>query len=102
MKTLAALVNAVTLTAVLVILALPARAQSPCAPRDYILTQFAQRHHERPVGMGLAANGATLELLVSQDGSTWTLIATGPRGVTCIAATGTDWEPVQPKYGEPG
>lgn len=102
MKALVILVNAVTLAAVLVILALPARAQSPCAPRDYILTQFAQRHHERPAAAGLAANGAVLELLVSKDGSTWTLIATGPNGITCIAATGTDWASREPKYGERG
>lgn len=102
MKALAALVNAVTLAAVFVILALPVRAQGLCAPRDYILTEFAQRHHERPVAAGLAANGAVLELLMSKDGSTWTLIATGPNGITCIAATGTDWSPREPKYGEQG
>jgi hypothetical protein len=90
--------------AILVILVLPrtADAQGVCAPRDKVLAQFAQQYGERPVSRALASNGAVLEVLASKDGSTWTLIATGPTGVTCLAASGTDWEPVEPEYGEDG
>ncbi len=94
--------KAVALAAFAAFACTPVMAQTVCAPRSAVLEQFAQRHKERPVSRALAANGAVLEVLVSQDGSTWTLIATGPNGVSCLAASGTDWEPMKPKYGVEG
>jgi len=103
MKALAALVNAVTLAAVLVILALPARAQQyPCGPRDAIVGSLAQRHGERVVATGLAATGVFVEVLASPEGKTWTVLAVLPGGLACIKAVGTDWEPHEPKYGDRG
>lgn len=103
MKALAALVNAVTLAAVIVILAAPARAQQyPCGPRQTLIETLTQRHGERVVATGLAATGAFVEVLASSDGKTWTVLVVMPSGLACIKAVGTDWETKEPKYGEQG
>jgi len=103
MKALVILVNAVTLVAVLVILALPARAQQyPCGVRDAIIGSLAQRHGEQVVATGLAATGAFVEVFASPEGKTWTVLVVLPSGLACIKAVGTDWEPREPKYGVKG
>jgi len=103
MKALAALVNAVTLAAVIVILASPADAQKyPCGVRAEIIADFARRHQEQVVATGLTATGTVIEVLASSDGKTWTVLVSNPVGFACINAVGTDWEPKAPKYGEQG
>jgi hypothetical protein len=69
----------------------PAAAQGVCGERTKILKQLQQGYEEQPVGMGLAANGAVLEVLTSEAGS-WTILVTLPQGATCILATGESWE----------
>lgn len=103
MKALAALVNAVTLAAFIVILAAPARAQQyPCGVRAEIIADFARRHQEQVVATGLTATGMVMEVLASSGGKTWTVLVSSPSGLACIKAVGTDWEPKAPKYGEQG
>lgn len=100
MKALVILVNAVTLAAVLVILALPARAAPVCGDRTKMLAVAEHKYGEKAVASGLSSNRAYIEFLVSSDGKTWTLLATGPSGKSCVAAIGTAGEVHTPKYGE--
>jgi len=72
-----------------------AQAQSVCNMRPVFLEQLKQRHHESPVGIGLAANGTVMEVLASEKGS-WTIITTRPDGVTCLVASGEHWEAIAP------
>jgi hypothetical protein len=76
-------------------LALPtaAVAASPsCAPRTELLKQLSARYSEAPVAVGLASNGALIELLTSGSGSTWTLIVSQPNGASCLVAAGESWQ----------
>lgn len=75
-------------------MAAPAEAQMQalCASRESLLSKLSQEYREVPVGAGLAASrGEIVELLVSADG-TWTVIVTGPRGLSCMVAFGENWE----------
>ena len=47
--------------------------------------------------MGLASNGAVIELYTADTG-TWTMLITKPGGVTCVMGSGEGWEAVlEPK-----
>lgn len=76
----------------------PARAQGQtvCAARDSFAAQLAQGYNERPVARGLGANGDLVEVFASPGGTTWTILVTRPRGFSCVAATGADFEILAP------
>jgi hypothetical protein len=64
-----------------------------CGDRIKILERLAQRHQETPNALGLSADGAVLELLVSPEGG-WTILMTYPDKPTCIMAIGEAWQDV--------
>lgn len=71
-------------------------ADTLCGTRDSVLKQLAAEYQEAPVGIGLASNGAVVELLTASSG-TWTLIVTMPKGSTCLMGTGEAWQAVPRK-----
>lgn len=82
-----------TLAAVLAALSLPAAAQQPprCAPREMALDGLASKYHEAPAMHAVTSQGGILEVLLSDDGATWTLLFTLPNGLSCMAAEGQGW-----------
>jgi len=85
----------------LIFLVLPAAvgAQMLCQERDQVLAKLAAGYHEAPVAMGLASNGALIEVLTSaapgaDEGKTWTIIVTQPNGISCVFATGESWQDI--------
>jgi hypothetical protein len=72
----------------------PASAQQArsCAPRAEIIRQLDGEYQEKPVGVGLSDTGAVLEILSTADGSTWTLLFSLPSGISCLMATGQQWQ----------
>jgi hypothetical protein len=64
-----------------------------------MVAALGERYGEATVGIGLASNGALLELLASADGATWTIIQTAPSGLACLLAAGESWQPRTPTDG---
>lgn len=56
------------------------------------MKHLAGEYQEQPVAIGLADNGSLIEILTSHDGGTWTLIFSTPNGMSCLVATGQDWQ----------
>jgi hypothetical protein len=85
----------------------PASAQQQQAPacvkRTELLSHLSNKFQEAPVAMGVADNGALLEVFSTTDGATWTVALTMPNGVTCLVATGQSWEnvPRMAQFGPP-
>ncbi len=75
-----------------------ARAQQNriCQTRDKVLSALGGKYNEAPTSMGLASNGAIVEILVSREG-TWSIIATTPDGLSCLVAVGKYWEKIPGK-----
>lgn len=75
-------------------LAIPANAQSDpaCAARDEIVAKLAQEFKENQQAVGMVDENAVLEVFVSDNGGSWTIIATGKDGKSCILSAGQDWE----------
>ena len=75
----------------IVILNTPAAAQSSCGPRDAVVELLGNQFAETTVAVGLASSGGVIEVLASDDGSSWTIMLTMPDGTSCVVATGEAW-----------
>lgn len=78
--------------------AVPATAQAEmlCGERAKVVAGLEKGYEETPTSMGLASNGAVVEVLASPSG-TFTIIITQPNGLTCLMAAGEDWEDLPQK-----
>ncbi len=68
-----------------------AQAQTMCGERSAVVASLEKTYSETPVSMGLASNGAVIEILASPSGS-FTIILTRPNGLSCEMAAGESWE----------
>ncbi len=68
-----------------------AQAQTMCGERSTVVASLEKTYSETPVSMGLASNGAVIEILASPTG-TFTIILTRPNGLSCVMAAGESWE----------
>ena len=75
----------------------PALAQNQaCAKRAELINHLASKFQEARVAIGVADNGNLMEVFTTKDGATWTIAMTTPSGMTCLIATGQNWESVAP------
>ena len=63
-----------------------------CAPRDDVVKQLAETYGETRRGLGLARQGAVMELYASDNSGSWTIAVTLPNGLTCLVASGQAYE----------
>lgn len=74
-----------------ILTALPAHAES-CAARAQMVERLQQAYEEDLAGGGLHSDSAVVELWASAETGTFTVISTDTNGLSCIIATGTDWQ----------
>lgn len=65
--------------------------QANCAEHAMVVERLAARYQESRQVIGLAANGAVIELFASESGS-WSLTVTAPGGPTCLVASGQHYQ----------
>ena len=68
----------------------------PCAAHDKIAEALASQYGEEAHAMGLAQDDTVMELYASPQTGTWTLAVTMPNGMTCLVATGKNFEAIAP------
>lgn len=68
-----------------------ALAQTACDDQAAIMRLLKEQYAEVPAAIGLGLDGRVLELFSSPEGLTWSLVATSPRGRSCIIAVGRYW-----------
>jgi hypothetical protein len=68
------------------------QSESNCGQRTTVLDYLSAKYSEKPIAMGIAANGGLIEVLTSTEGTTFTIIVTMPEGETCMVAAGEGWE----------
>jgi hypothetical protein len=76
-----------------VITAIPAHADN-CAMREQVVSRLQDQYSEQLTGGGLHSStdvSAVVEVWVSPETGTFTVMMTNPQGISCIIATGTDW-----------
>lgn len=69
---------------------LVAEARAACGPRDLGIAALSPRHGESRRAVGLASNGAAVELLQAGGGSR-AIIALAPDGTRGLVGSGQDW-----------
>ena len=73
-------------------LAPPAFAQeSQCLPRDALIDKLQMKYGERLTGGGLQSPQQLLEVWSSDRSGSFTVFFTRPDGVSCVVATGQNW-----------
>ncbi len=85
-------------TAILFMYVAPTLAQLPpsnCDTRERMLAYLGKKYSETPVAAGIIRNNGLLEILATNDGSTWTIIVTSPQGLSCMVASGEGWRNVK-------
>ena len=97
-------VTALALTAAATLAAPPladAQSMQACGKRSDIIKHLSGEYQEKPVAIGLADDGSLIEILTTTDGSTWTLMFSRANGMSCLVATGKDWQSL-PRVAEVG
>lgn len=80
-----------TATAFLPLVAFSAGAEeAPCGERQMIADRLAEAYGEAPMAIGLAGD-RLVELFVSPQTGSWTLLVTTADGIACLAASGEDF-----------
>ncbi len=64
--------------------------QQICAPRAALVEKLKAEFNEEPQSVGVTHSGGLFEVLSSESG-TWTVLATGPNGVSCLVLSGDGW-----------
>lgn len=75
--------------------------QPQCGPRAKLIEFLGRKYQESKIGQGLIGEVAIGELYVSPKGS-WTFVLSNPQGISCIRASGHDWQEVTPEPIKPG
>jgi hypothetical protein len=66
-------------------------AAAPCGTRAEIVKNFPKNSRKAPQSVGVVNQDAVVEVCVSENGS-WTIIASGTDGKSCVLSSGEDWE----------
>jgi hypothetical protein len=66
-------------------------AAAPCGTRAEIVKKLSEEFKEAPQSVGVVNQDAVVEVCVSENGS-WTIIASGTDGKSCVLSSGEDWE----------
>ncbi len=71
---------------------LPISAAPKCGDRETVVTGLAAQYDEVPVAVGVTKSGGVIEVFVSPEGETWTIIFTYPSGPSCLVSSGEAWQ----------
>ena len=79
-----------------------ASAQDPsCRPHDEMAFFLAEGWGESLQSIGIDGAGAIVEVFASPETGSWTLVLSKPGDLSCIVASGSDWEAVNAPSGAP-
>jgi len=70
-----------------------AEAAPQCGNHDKIVDVLGNKFKETRRVMGVVNSKAVMELFMSPQG-TWTMVITDTRGLSCITASGEEWQDV--------
>ncbi len=73
-------------------LAPPAFAQSVCADRGIITERLKTGFHESYQGAGLQSASSLVEIWSSDETGSWTILLSKADGISCVIASGMNWQ----------
>ncbi|MEL6584035.1 MAG: hypothetical protein AAFQ36_09405 [Pseudomonadota bacterium] len=91
--------RALIYSAAVALTALPATAQSICAPREAMLNTVVTQLERERYFEALSPAGI-VEVFAGDDGK-WVMTATAPNGISCVLVAGEAWSAIPLAHGEP-
>ena len=67
-----------------------------CGQREQMVRDLDREFREQPLASGLVDKDAVMEIFVSPAG-TWTILATGTDGLSCVMAVGEGFDAAAPR-----
>ena len=64
---------------------------SLCGLRDKVVQALGVKYQEKVQSVGITRRGNLIEVMVSPQGKTWTILVTDPTGITCLVVAGAEW-----------
>ena len=64
----------------------------PCSIRGEVVDRLNRLFHEEQYAVGIVNESRVIEVFVSPESATWTILSTGVDGNTCVITTGEKWE----------
>lgn len=74
-----------------------AQAGPMCGLRADFIRSLKDKYQEHGVAMAITGRVNVVELLRTKNGSTWTMIVTDTKGITCIIGAGENWKDLPPE-----
>ena len=71
-----------------------------CSQRESVVGYLGKKYGEQPVALGVTSNGGLVEVLSTEGGGTWSIIATSAQGWSCLVAAGEAWKMIAASFGE--
>ncbi len=68
-----------------------AASENVCLDRTKFVERLKLHYQERQVSNGINFNGMVVEVFTSPEGH-FTILATSPDGISCIIASGDNWQ----------
>lgn len=68
---------------------------SRCGQHTKIIDVLEKRYGETARGIGVVSDKGVMQVYVSEEKGTWTILMTNPQGTTCLLAAGRGWENVK-------
>jgi hypothetical protein len=65
-----------------------------CARRENVVAALAKHHGEIPVVRAIVDQIKILEIFTSKGGKTWSVVVTRADGLSCLMASGQNWQAV--------
>jgi hypothetical protein len=78
-----------------------AQQMQGCEDHAQIRKRLEIKYQEALAAVATNQYGWLIELYVSADGKSWTLVGTRPNGPACVFGVGIDWQMVAPIAGAP-
>lgn len=79
----------------------PSFAQENCAPTEAVYEKLETDFKEQRAFIAMSNQGAMFEIWANVDSDSWTLVVTGPDGISCVPAFGAGWESIPIVSGDP-
>ena len=73
-------------------LPMAAHAANNCVPRDALIERLESKYGEQYAGGGLQNAERVFEVWFSKGDGSWTILMTRADGLSCIMASGTNWQ----------
>jgi hypothetical protein len=63
-----------------------------CGPRKALLLKLTNDRDQQPSSVALTNDGQLLEVVKRDSDLAWAILITSPQGLSCIIATGDNWQ----------